>query len=180
MNGNPLIDFIEQKLAQPAEEQAYEHVGQKDLAKGLIAGLIAGIAATAAKSFAERIYPPRIQGEPQPSEVLADHVSEHITGHGLTGSSKTLAVESIHWTFGAAAGAAYGVLAEFYPAATGRSGANFGMTLMALTHEGALPMLGLAAEPAEQSKREKSAEMLTHVLYGVVTESVRRFVRSRI
>lgn len=180
MNANPLMDFIEQKLAQPAEDQSYEHVGQKDLAKGLAAGLIAGLAATAAKTVAERIYPPRVKGEPEPPEVLADRVSEHLTGHELSGASKSIAAESIHWGFGAAAGAAYGVLAEFYPAATGRSGANFGMTLMALTHEGALPMLGLAAEPADQSKREKSSEMVTHVLFGVVTETVRRFVRSRL
>jgi putative membrane protein len=51
------------------------------------------------------------------------------------------------------------------------------MTLMALTHEGALPMLGLSAEPAAQTAREKSSEMVTHVIFGVVTETVRRAVR---
>jgi putative membrane protein len=54
------------------------------------------------------------------------------------------------------------------------------MTLMALTHEGALPAAGLSAQPADQTTREKSSEMVTHVLFGVVTETVRRFVRSRI
>ena len=54
------------------------------------------------------------------------------------------------------------------------------MTLMALTHEGALPALGLSAEPADQTKREKSSEMVTHVVFGLVAETVRRFVRSRI
>jgi putative membrane protein len=176
---NPVIDFIEQKLAQPAD-QSYEHAGQKDLAKGLIAGLIAGVAATAVKSVAERIYPPRTHGEPEPPEVLADQITQKVAGHALTGPSKTVAAESIHWGFGAAAGAAYGVLAEFYPAATGRDGANFGMTLMAITHEGALPALGLSAEPADQTNREKSSEMVTHVLFGVVTETVRRFVRARL
>jgi putative membrane protein len=54
------------------------------------------------------------------------------------------------------------------------------MTLMAITHEGALPALGLSAQPAEQSAREKSSEMVTHVVFGLVTEAVRRAVRSRL
>jgi len=176
MTQNIITEFIEKKLAQPSEDASYEHVGQKDLAKGIVAGLVAGVVATAAKSVAERIYPPRTHGEPEPPELLA----EKVAGHELSTSAKTLAAESIHWTFGAAAGAAYGALAEFYPNATGRRGASFGITLMALTHEGALPAAGLSAEPAEQTSRERSSEMVTHILFGVVAETVRRFVRSRI
>jgi putative membrane protein len=59
MTQNIITDFIEKKLAQPAEDASYEHVGQKDIAKGLIAGMIGGLVATAAKSVAERIYPNR-------------------------------------------------------------------------------------------------------------------------
>jgi putative membrane protein len=40
-----------------------------------------------------------------------------------------------------------------------------------------LPAMGLSAEPAEQTFREKTSEMATHVVFGVVTETVRRFVR---
>ncbi len=176
MKENLVSDFIDRKLAQPSVQPGYAHAGDRDLAKGLIAGLAGGIVATAAKSLAERVYPPRTQGEPEPPDVLASKLA----GHELKGRSRTLAAEGIHWGFGAATGAAYGVLAEFYPAATAREGADFGMTLMALTHEGALPALGLSAEPADQTKREKSSEMVTHVVFGLVAETVRRFVRSRI
>ena len=176
MGSNFIVDFVEKKLAQPAEQQAYTSVGDKDVAKGLAAGLIAGLVATAAKSAAEKIYPPRTHGEPEPPEVLA----EKMAGHALAVVPKAVAAESIHWAFGAATGAAYGVLAEFYPAVTARDGATFGMTLMALTHESALPAMGLSAEPADQTNREKSSEMVTHILFGVVTETVRRIVRSRI
>ena len=170
---NMLTDFVEKKLAQPADAQAHEYVGDKSLYKGLLAGLVAGIAATAAKTLAEKLYPPRVEGEPEPPEVLADKLA----GHPMDGVSKEIASETIHWVFGAAAGAAYGALAEYYPAATAREGANFGMTLMALTHEGALPALGLSAEPANQSNREKASEMATHVVFGLVAEVVRRTVR---
>lgn len=146
---------------------------QKSLLKGLLAGAIAGIVATAAKSAAEKMYPPRTHGEPEPPDVLA----EKIAGHPLNEDIKEVASEVIHWSFGALAGAAYGALAEFYPAATAKEGANFGLALMSLTHEGALPAMGLSAPPEEQSFREHSSEAASHVFYGVVTEKVRSLVR---
>ena len=168
-----ITDFIEKKLAAPADAQSHEHLGDKEVWKGLLAGLIGGLAGTAAKTLAEKIYPPRTHGEPEPPEVLA----EKIAGHEMEEAPKEAAAEAIHWFFGAAAGATYGALAEFYPAATAREGANFGMTLMALTHEGALPAMGLAADPADQTTREKSSEMATHIIFGLVTEVVRKAVR---
>jgi putative membrane protein len=146
---------------------------QQRLIKGLLAGLVAGLAATAVKSMAERFYPPRTHGEPEPPELLA----EKIAGHHLDDATREIASEAIHWGFGALTGAAYGVLAEFYPAATAKQGATFGMALMTLTHEKALPVLGLSAEPEDQTIREKSSEAASHVLYGVVTERVRSIVR---
>ena len=177
MAANILFGFIEKKLAQPAEAQSHPYVGDKSLAKGILAGLIGGLVATAAKTLAEKAYPPRTEGQPEPPEVLADTLSEKIAGHELAATPKAVATETIHWAFGAAVGAAYGGLAEFHPAATAREGATFGMTLMALTHEGALPAMGLAAEPADQTTREKSSEMVTHVIFGIVTEVVRKAVR---
>lgn len=142
--------------------------------KGLVAGLVAGVAATAAKTLAEKFYPPRTHGEHDPDEVL----SERIAGHHLDDSTRAIASESIHWGFGAAAGAFYGALAEFYPAVTKKEGANFGLTLMALTHEGVLPAMALSAPPDQQSEREQSSEAATHLIYGVVAERVRSLVRS--
>ncbi|MEO6802039.1 MAG: DUF1440 domain-containing protein [Granulicella sp.] len=148
-------------------------VQERSLAKGLLAGLIGGLAATAAKTFAEKIYPPRTHGEPEPPEVLA----EKLAGHHLGNSTKTVASEAIHWGFGALAGAAYGALVEYYPAASAKDGASFGLALATLTHETALPAMGLSAEPEEQTTRERTSEMGTHVIFGLVTETVRRVVR---
>lgn len=150
-----------------------EVVREKSLAKGLIAGLIGGLIATAAKAFAERMFPPHTHGEPEPEEMLA----ERVAGHELTPATKSAATEAIHWGFGATVGAAYGAVAEYYPAATAKEGASFGLALGTLVHEGALPALGLAAEPVDQTFRERSSEMTSHVVYGVVTEFVRSVVR---
>lgn len=145
----------------------------RSLVKGLVAGLIGGLVATAAKSLVEKIYPPRTHGEPEPPAVLA----EKLAGHELTTSEKATAAETIQWGFGALTGAAYGALAEFYPAATAKDGAGFGMALASLTHEGALPAMGLSAPPEEQTTRERTSEMASHAVFGMVTETVRRVVR---
>jgi putative membrane protein len=154
-----------------SEMNERQHV--KSLAKGLLAGLIGGLVATAAKSIAEKIYPPRTHGEPEPPSVLA----EKLAGHELVGTEKEIAEEAIHWGFGALTGAAYGALAEYYPAATSKDGAAFGMALTSLTHGSALPAMGLSADPEEQTTRERTSEMASHVVYGMVTETVRRVVR---
>ncbi|WP_158793559.1 DUF1440 domain-containing protein [Granulicella sp. L60] len=154
-------------------ETAQKNTHARSLAKGLLAGLIGGLAATAVKTFAEKIYPPRTHGEPEPSAVLADKLA----GHHLTGAQQDAAVETIQWGFGALTGAAYGALAEYYPAATAKDGAGFGMALASLTHETALPAMGLSADPNDQTTRERTSEMATHVVYGMVTETVRRVVR---
>lgn len=154
-------------------DELQEKTVARSLAKGLLAGLIGGLVATAAKSIAEKVYPPRTHGEPEPSAVLADKLA----GHPLEGTGQTVAVEAIQWGFGAMTGAAYGALAEYYPSATAQDGAGFGTALASLTQGTALPALGLSAEPEDQSLRERTSEMATYVLYGVVTETVRRVVR---
>jgi putative membrane protein len=163
--------FIDRKLTQPHSSRKV--IAQRNLAKGILAGLAAGLVATAAKTLVEKVYPPRVHGEPEPPAKLADKLS----GHELAPVPKAVASESIHWVFGATAGVAYGALAEFYPAATSRDGISFGMTLMALTHESALPAMGIATAPAAQTTRERTSEMASHIIYGLAAETTRRIVR---
>jgi putative membrane protein len=150
-----------------------EATAGRSLAKGLLAGLVAGLVATAAKSCVEAMFPPRVHGEPEPPEALA----EKIVGHALDRDTKTMAGHAIHWGFGAAAGAAYGALAEYYPAATDKEGATFGLTLMTLTHETALPAMELGEPAEDQSMRERTSEATSHLVYGLVAEGVRKFMR---
>lgn len=145
----------------------------QNLLKGALAGLVGGLLATAAKSAAEKIYPPRTHGEPEPPAVLAEKLGQP----KLETGKKKVFEEGFHWGFGALAGAAYGVIAELYPQVTAKQGATFGLALMTVTHEGALPALGLAAPPEKQEGRERRSEMATHVVYGVVCETVRSMVR---
>jgi putative membrane protein len=132
-----------------------EVVKPRSLPKGVIAGLIGGLAGVVAMTLAQRLFPPHKEEEAEATQPAA---------------------EPIHWEFGAAVGAAYGALAEYYPAATAKEGASFGVALEALTQQTPLPALGLPAR-ADETMIGRAGELTSHVVYGVTTEWVRRLVR---
>jgi len=103
--------------------------------------MIGGLAGAGAKVLAEKLFPPRVQGQTPPSVVLA----EQVAGHALPPTQQEAAMHSIHWGFGAGAGAVYGALVEMEPSIGAWRGAAFGLTLNKLTHESLLPRMGLAA-----------------------------------
>ena len=144
----------------------------RSLAKGLAAGLIGGLAGAIAMTFAERAFPSRLrtQSEPEPPELASEPT------HALIPAT-TAAPATIHWTLGAVAGAAYGAIAEFVPAATAREGATFGITLGTLVQEGAVPAIGVVARARNQTSPPSAAELTGHVVFGVTTEWVRRIAR---
>ncbi len=57
---------------------------------------------------------------------------------------------------------------------------NFGLTLCGITHASALPMMGLTESPENQPAREHASELVTHAIYGVTTEVVRRLARKMV
>ena len=151
-------------------------VRERSLAKGMLAGMIGGLVATVGKTLAERAFPPKTQA---PQLLLAEKISSKV-GHELTVREKKVVAHTLHWGLGAAAGAAYGAVAEYFPSATGKDGANFGMAMATLTHEGGLPALGFVVAPKKQSGMERTSEVVSYVVFGLVTETVRRFVRKRL
>ena len=146
---------------------------KRSILKGALAGLVGGIVGSGAKMVAEKIYPPRIAGETPPPVVLA----EQVAGHRLSPGQREVALKSIHWTFGAIAGAVYGAAVELEPRAGAWRGAAFGLALNKLTHESLLPRMGLAEEPVRQTTQERQSEWVTHAVYGITTDLVRRLVR---
>jgi putative membrane protein len=146
---------------------------KRSITKGLLAGLVGGLAGAGAKIVAEKVFPPRTQGQTPPPVVLA----ESVTGRSLPQDERELALQGIHWIFGAVAGAVYGALVEIEPTLGAWRGAAFGITLNRITHESILPRLGLTAPPGRQPTQERISEWVTHAVYGVATDSVRRAVR---
>jgi putative membrane protein len=148
---------------------------QPDVWRGVLAGLMGGIAGSAAKLLVEKIIPPRPEGQKAPPVVLA----ERVTGHALARREKETVKQGIHWSFGPLIGAAYGAAVEFEPELAARHGAAFGLALNGFTYKNLLPMLGLAEPVKDQPKQERFSEAASHVVYGVVTETVRRMIRGR-
>jgi len=146
---------------------------KRSMLKGALAGLVGGIAGSGAKLLAERIYPPRIEGQAPPPVVLA----ERIAGRPLDAGETQAVTRGMHWTFGAIAGAVYGAAVELEPRAGAWRGAGFGLALNTVTHEPLLPKMGLAEPSVRQRTQERQSEWLSHAVYGVVTDAVRRLVR---
>jgi putative membrane protein len=146
---------------------------QRSLLKGFLAGAIGGLVGAAAKAAGEAVYPPRTQGQIPPPAVLVNRMADH----PLSEKAEEASVRAIHWGFGALAGGVYGALAEYQPVVTKRLGANFGLMLCGITHASALPMMGLTESPENQPAREHASELVTHAIYGVTTELVRRGAR---
>ena len=144
-----------------------------DVLKGAFAGLIGGIVATAVKSLAEEVFPPRPPDAVSPPVIAAQKVwgEERVEGR------EDAFEEAIHWTFGALTGSAYGALAEALPAASRGYGVPFGAVLFTLTHESALPLLGLEGGPTKVPLGRQANELTTHFFYGVAADLTRRGVR---
>lgn len=152
--------------------KAEKQVAKRSLVKGMLAGLVGGLAAAVAKSAAEKFFAARTHSEIQTHAALAERFPDKM-GRLLTAGEELAAAETIHWGIGAGAGAVYGGVAEYFPAAAAKDGASFGLTLATVSSR-------LAGAAAEQTTIDKTSAMATYVVYGLVTETVRRFVRRRL
>ena len=149
------------------------------LVKALLAGLAGGLVGSAAKVAAEKLIPPRTKGQTAPPKLVVERASAAAEVH-LPPAAKQAAAQGLHWGFGTLTGGIYGVAAEYQPRVTAWRGAAFGLTLNRLMHEGLLPRTGLVEPLGEQPAQERVSEWITHVVYGVVAEGVRRSVRKRL
>ena len=147
--------------------------------KALCAGVVAGIAGAAAKAAAEKLFPPRTEGQTAPPQQLVERM-ENASGTSLPPAAKKAASHGMHWAFSAIAGGIYGVVAEYRPGATAWRGAMFGLTVNKLMHDGVLPRTGFVAPKNEQPFQERASEWLSHAAYGVATETARRAIRKRL
>ena len=91
-----------------------------------------------------------------------------------------VAEASMHWTFGMLAGAIYGAAVELTPAFREGFGVPFGTAVFGIMHEGILPAAGVEEPHAAKDDAEERNELITHLVYGVATELVRRFVRAQL
>ena len=150
------------------------------IARGVVAGAIAGAVASFAMDRFQAAMAPLMpssgDGSEPATEKAADAVAETVTGNRVPDADKPLAGQAVHYVIGIALGAAYGVAAEFRPAVTAGYGAAFGLGTATLLDEAAVPALGLGAAPWNAGVGSNAYAYASHLVFGGVSEMVRRQV----
>ena len=176
---------------------------KKSLWSGACAGAIAGVAGALAMNQFQRLAAragqgreaddatvglPRTGRGPQPAQAIGNasddatarvaNTALSVVGYELTDPrAKQRAGEFVHLAFGAINGALYGLAAELDPRVTTAAGVPFGTSVWALADEGAVPALGLSRGPREASAGLLAYGFLSHCVYGITTELVRKSLR---
>ena len=142
---------------------------------GLVGGLLGAGVMSAIHMLVSRVYPPPPAGETEDATVkIGQRLSRLVRGRPLREDEKSTAATAVHYGFGAALGATYGVVAALLPQAAAGRGVAFGGAAWLGPHALVVPALGLAPSPLRQPPGREALELVLHVLYGVTVEAVRR------
>lgn len=113
------------------------------------------------------------QTEPSTYQA-ADVIARATTGHSLPESKKPWAGAAVHYAFGGAVGAIYGAAAARSSDVTSGWGLPFGASVWLIADELGMPALGLATPATEHPAKDHATSLVSHLLFGAVTECVRR------
>jgi len=171
--------------------------------RGAVAGLLGGLAGAfvmnkfqelASRAGHGREAPDAAPGGartgrgPQPAQAetnadddatvkLATAVNDTLGREPLNRGEKLAAGRAAHYAFGAANGLCYGAAAEIFPWARASAGIPFGLAIWGIADEGIVPAMGLSRGPRQLSARLIAFGCLSHCLFGLTTEAVRRALR---
>ena len=168
---------------------ASEKMTAPDLAKGFVSGLLAGLFAaflmeqfqalwTAVGKKSQESKPGRPGPKPKPTTVkAADAIAVRVVGHKVRKKDQKVAGAAVHYAMGGTSAAIYGMLAEVAPAVRAGEGAAFGAAVWLIADEASLPALGLTKAPTKIPVSTHVYALASHLVYGVVTEAMRRAFR---
>jgi uncharacterized membrane protein YagU involved in acid resistance len=158
-------------------------VSRSGVVRGAIVGLVGGLLAAGAMSVAHRILsdldPKAESPSPKPEDptVTVARAATGLAGYTLAEHQKPRAGAAVHYAFGAVVGAVYGAVAEIAPIVTTAFGVPFGIGVWFGAHVVVVPAMGLSDPPTRQPVGKEAEEFGLHVVYGAVTEIVRRLLR---
>jgi hypothetical protein len=107
----------------------------------------------------------------------ASAISEGIFDHELTKDEKKIAGPAVHYALGTAVGGLYGAAAEAMPELATGKGLPFGAAFWLVVDETAVPVLGLSKPPTEYPVSTHAYALVSHLVYGLTAEIVRRNLR---
>jgi len=161
------------------------------IGKSILIGAVSGLAASwvmnqywaAASKLQEQLQPSendssqveQRQHEPQnPTVNVADTISQSVTGHEVPKQQKQTAGAVVHYAFGAAMGALYGVLSEVAPVTRKGFGLAYATAVWLAADEILVPALKLSKPPNEYPLSKHVEGLGAHLVYGATTEGLRR------
>ena len=165
--------------------------------KAALIGTVGGLAGTLAMNYAQRSWTLAVAGQAPSSaagkhdardwqeraehrnanEVAAQAVARALLGRRLMADELAIAAPLVHFSFGAAIGAVYGVYAE--RVIRHRSGNGFGVLVWLVADEIAMPLMGLSRSTLERPLELHVQSLAAHLVYGSTTERVRQALSGR-
>ena len=148
--------------------------------RGILAGLVGGVIAAGAMSLVHKGVGAQRAEQQQTEDAtvkVASGVSRWLVNRPVPEDKKPFAGNIVHYAFGAGVGALYGGVADVAPRVSVALGLPFGLSVWLGAHVIMVPALGLAAPPTRQPPSKEALEFVLHLVYGAVTEVVRRLVR---
>jgi putative membrane protein len=156
--------------------------------RGAVAGAVAGLAGAYVMERFQALWA-QTQKQARPKQIAhaakdepttvkaAERVAETVLHTELPEAVKPVAGEAVHYGMGMFSGAMYGAVAEILPMARTGNGLVFGAVLWWVADNLAVPALGLAKKPSAYPPSTHAYALSSHLVYGFVTESVRRVLR---
>ncbi len=162
--------------------------------KGLLAGAVGGLLGTLALDLfqqaalsatrkaedavdADHTYSRQQEQQIKGFERAHADTADALTGGHLSHDQRKVAAPLTHYAFGMLCGGAYGLVAEYVPAATAGFGTAFGSALFLAAQEGAVPALGLSPTPEKIPAILHVGGLTAHSVYGATTEGTRLLLR---
>lgn len=151
----------------------------------IVKGALAGAAGTAAMgAFMERAPgalerigwsipsgPKGPTAPDTPTEELAERLVEGVADERLPDDAKEPAGQAVHWTYGSAWGAFFGVMQASLKLPHLLHGVLFGL-LVGTVADTVMPRLGLQVAPGNKPAGLTAFQMAAHVVFGVTTATV--------
>jgi hypothetical protein len=109
--------------------------------------------------------------------VIADRIADS-QGQRLSREERSRGGKLVHYSYGSAVGALYGIGAEYFPFLRAQHGIGYGVALWLGGVQIALPLAGLTASPARYSAGEHLFSVTSHAVFGFVAEATRSRIRS--
>src|SRR5215831_9445076 len=152
-----------------------------NLWKGFLAGAFGGLIASFAMSKFNSLLPGAESysqpGKEDSTVKVASAILQTVFHYDLARDQKKIAGAAVHYTFGTTMAALYGVLVEFRGSERLGGGLPFGFAVWLGAHMIIVPTLGLSDPPTRAVPKAEAAEFASHLVYGAVTEGLRRLFR---